>query len=571
MVLLACSERGSMAGLRQAVGYVETSSIDGETNLKIKLPLSWMIQEDQFEDVILIQGEHISGIEQFRGKMDFEAPNKNIHSLNGSVGLDVLGVTHPVSEKNFLIRGSILRCSSWAVGVAVYTGKDTKVSLNARAPPSKLSVVDRIVNHLLWIVLSLMFALCILSTALALMWRTSNSSARYLCLSKDDDAGGDTGSDTDGGCENGDTNNFLMFFTFTTLFNNFVCISMYITLEVVYYVQAYFIASDLRMYCSQTDSPAEARTSNMNSDLGQVQYIFTDKTGTLTKNSMVVRRVSVDGLVFGAPLGVNGDDQALTMASSDVYDFSGQSSQDILRDSHPQYVWNPTSSLKARAWGARPSLVTQEILLVMAACNTALITPPSDFRNSRDSDGRITPQVKQDLDSELPRGSVMGLTDLGRCIQAESADEAAMVVFAASEGDVLLCNRTPAEIILLNAGQLARLPLLAVNEFDSVRKRMSVVVRWRGRAILLCKGADSSVFGAGVMDKNMLSAQDHVGAFASNGLRTLVFAKRYLSEDELSVWLPQYHEALSTVVGRAERLRDVAEALEYRLEVSSVT
>lgn len=86
--------------------------------------------------------------------------------------------------------------------------------------------------------------------------------------------------------------------TFIILFNNLIPISLQVTLEVVRYVQATFINMDIEMYHADTDTPAMARTSNLNEELGMVNYVFSDKTGTLTKNVMEFKRCSVGGKIY---------------------------------------------------------------------------------------------------------------------------------------------------------------------------------------------------------------------------------------------------------------------------------
>ena len=75
---------------------------------------------------------------------------------------------------------------------------------------------------------------------------------------------------------------------------------MYVSVEMVYICQSYFLNHDLHIYDEITDTPAECHTSGMCADLGQIQYVLSDKTGTLTKNQMVVQNFSIDGLVFGS-------------------------------------------------------------------------------------------------------------------------------------------------------------------------------------------------------------------------------------------------------------------------------
>ena len=86
--------------------------------------------------------------------------------------------------------------------------------------------------------------------------------------------------------------------TFFILYNNFVPISLYVTIEMINYVQASYIDNDLEMYDDEDDVPALARTSNMNADLGMIAHIFSDKTGTLTRNIMEFKKCACAGQIY---------------------------------------------------------------------------------------------------------------------------------------------------------------------------------------------------------------------------------------------------------------------------------
>src|SRR4051794_16927352 len=82
-------------------------------------------------------------------------------------------------------------------------------------------------------------------------------------------------------------------------FQNIVPISLYISIEIVKTIQAYFISQDINMYSSIYDTPCVPKTWNISDDLGQIEYIFSDKTGTLTQNIMEFQKCSVAGTAYG--------------------------------------------------------------------------------------------------------------------------------------------------------------------------------------------------------------------------------------------------------------------------------
>lgn len=142
-----------------------------------------------------------------------------------------------------------------------FTGAETKLALNSKRVPSKLSSLDRVVNRTLLIAIGVMVLVCVVSALLGMLWDYLHDDATYLCLDEDDQDS----------CESSSTNSTgLSVFTFATLYNNFVCISMYVSLEMIYLAQSYFIAQDLALYDNETDTPAEVHSSGLCADLGQV-------------------------------------------------------------------------------------------------------------------------------------------------------------------------------------------------------------------------------------------------------------------------------------------------------------
>jgi phospholipid-translocating P-type ATPase (flippase) len=526
MILLTSSEL-------HGVAYVETSNIDGETNLKIRASAptkagtppgpQWHSPED-LDDVSMT--------------IEYEEPNPRIHFFTGTLRIHspsmetgTAGLTGPVlrevalDQDNLLLRESVLRNCRWALGVVVYTGTDTKIVRNSRKAPSKQSNVDKVTNRIMTIIFGALAAVTTLSVIGYYIFTYSNESGLYyLCISADSSPVQLFRDNCDETVQQSGA--IGLWFTFLILYNNFVPISLYVTLEIVNAVQAWYIENDPHMYDETQDTPAVARTSNMNGDLGQVEYIFSDKTGTLTQNIMKFKRCSVGGVIYGAL--EEKEIRALTAAQ--LRRAVAAPALDLLR----QHVAD--SDLD----GGSPEM---DFALCLALNHT----------------------VVMEHDDEKGAASM----------QCESPDEAALVDGAALLG-LHFVDRSSGQVIISASadGRHFSFALLATIPFDSTRKRMSVVVRSPGgRILLLCKGADNVILerASGMVAGTPEELQSHLSSFSGDGLRTLLLARRELSEEQYQEWAKKWHSASVMTEGRAEALAHAAESLEQGMLVLGAT
>ena len=91
----------------------------------------------------------------------------------------------------------------------------------------------------------------------------------------------------------------LAFFSYIIVLNTVVPISLYVSVELIRFMQSYLINTDVKIFDSEKCEPAKARTTTLNDMLGQIEYIFSDKTGTLTQNIMTFNKCSVGGICYG--------------------------------------------------------------------------------------------------------------------------------------------------------------------------------------------------------------------------------------------------------------------------------
>lgn len=489
LILLSSSEPEGLC-------YIETSNLDGEVNLKIKQALPETASYLSPSDLI-----NLSGL------IRCEQPNNRLYNYDGTLALNLADGKQKdfaLDPSKLLLRGAQLRNTSWIYGIAVFTGHETKLMLNSSKKPTKASNVTRITNRnilYLFTMLVIMSILCSVGNLVSSV--KAGDQWSYLQQPASDRAK-----------EFG-----LSILTFMILFNSFIPISLMVTMEIVKFVQSVMIDNDLDIYYAKTDTPAVARSSSLIEELGQVEYVFSDKTGTLTCNEMEFRECSIAGLSYA------------TTADPDR-------SPKSENDSEGQYSFK---QLEHHLESSKNAHIIQEFMTSLMTCHT------------------VIPEMMKDSDEIV--------------YQASSPDEAALVQGASQIFGYQFYARRPHSINCRIKEKDVEFEILNVCEFNSTRKRMSIVLKDpQGRIKLYCKGADSVILERLSSNNTFEEATlHHLEEFASEGLRTLCYAMREISQEEYSRWSQIYDAAATTLVNRADELDKAAEIIEKDMTLLGAT
>ncbi|KAK5118921.1 hypothetical protein LTR62_000132 [Meristemomyces frigidus] len=465
------------------LAYIETMALDGETNLKPKQPSAAFVSTYTSLKTVAAGG----------AAFVVEDPNLDLYNFDGKV--TVHGETRPLTTNEIIYRGSVLRNTPEIWGMVTHCGEECKIRMNSNKNPRiKAPSLQAKVNKVVLIIVCFVIFLALYNTIAYQVWHTTEENEAWY-LTRASVAFGP------------------ILVSFIIMFNTMIPLSLYVSMEIIKLAQMAWMNNDIDMYDEVSNTPLEAKTSTINEELGQVSYVFSDKTGTLTENIMTFRKLSVAGTAW--------------LHDSDLQEASDSDEMLLHKKRKPKGKGKEPVHRRSRTSTSAVSGTDQrkDSEVDLPRKSTQWVSPGTDaaVQHQMSTSEMIRYIQRRPLTAFAQKARLMILSmalchtclpehtkagasiddnedDYNIIYQASSPDESALV-HAARELGYVAYDRDVSTLTLKTYpnGQEAApvyesFEVLDVIEFSSKRKRMSVVVRFPdGRICLMCKGADSMI------------------------------------------------------------------------------
>ena len=490
--------------------FIRTDQLDGETDWKLRKAPGGT-QEKTERDLVYMDGY-----------IQYQPPSKLIYNFEGVMkfqNAQGLMCKEPLNLENTMWASTVV-ASKKIIGIVIYTGKETRAQMNSSTPKYKIGILDQELNRLNIYLFFIMFGLSLILTILkGINW-----------------------------------NMIFVFIKYVILFCAIIPIALRVNLDVSKTWLSYVISKD------ESIPETIARNSTIPEELGRISYIFSDKTGTLTKNEMIFKKIAMETEQFGEEsfedlkLILSDECQSCDAPLLDLYNIIkykqknlNESINNDLRGSNNDNIIDTNSNKGNKRNKSAESIyksnkrirrernkIIRDTITAMVLCNN------------------VTP------------------TETG--YQASSPDEVALVKFA----DTLkmrLFHRTDKEIKIKNAiDNIEEFEVLANFPFSSDTKRMGIILKNKkyGHIIYYLKGAEN-VMMKFVKENYIGYIKENAENLATKGLRTLVLTQKIISEEEFDIWNKEYNEALVSMENRKENISKVVSKLENNMEFLCVT
>ncbi|KAJ3496713.1 hypothetical protein NLG97_g2454 [Lecanicillium saksenae] len=511
-------ERQESAASNVTVGetFIRTDQLDGETDWKLRLasPLTQNIPAEELVRLRVNGGKPDKKVNEFLGTVELLPSREEATQQQATLSSELGSVTSaPLSIDNTAWANTVIASQGSTLAVIMYTGPHTRSALSTSPSRSKTGLLEYEINSLTKILCALTLGLSIVLVALE-------------------------------GFENRPGKPwYIQIMRFLVLFSTIVPISLRVNLDMGKTAYGRFIQRDPGI------PGAIVRTSTIPEDLGRIEYLLSDKTGTLTQNDMEMKKIHI-GTVSYANEAMD-EVNAYVRQGFYIQPTTDPATQSMLITPSSTYV----NTVAVGATRTRREIGTRvrDVVLALALCHN--VTPTTD-----EEDGKEVTSY-----------------------QASSPDEIAIVKWAESVGLKLASrDRKSMTLAATTTGRpVVRVSILDVFPFTSEGKRMGIIVHFQedlnntnrdlssGDIWFYQKGADT-VMSSIVVANDWLD--EETANMAREGLRTLVVGRKRLSYQQYQEFSSRYHEASLAINNRdAGMQRVVAQYLESDLELLGVT
>jgi len=534
--------------------FIDKSNLNGETTLEVL---------SSIKSTVEACNNGAEGIEQLVIELTYERPNHKFDSFRGHLTVRYNNGAQSqehMTGKYLLMRETNLRNSDFVYGLVVYNGDDTKIQMSNNEGPKpgiKTSSIMKRVNMLLIAMLSFQSFMCLIAGVAGAFWQYDHQTSWFL--------------DLDLGRDEAIIKGFYTFFSFFILLSQMVPISLIVSAEMVKFAQSSFLIWDIHLYSDKIDKPARVNNSTIHEDLGLIDYIISDKTGTLTQNKMEFRYALLSN---GAEYGSQNTQIAKAVASRQ-------------RALEMKLSGNEETVERVRWADLNDNLIAKadepdnEDCFRTGFCSCLfdmMWNTPSEVLNNDNNGVEFIPNifteeeretVRADLKSEDAKDSKSDLLKIFAThmalsntvkpyedegsegelkFQCDSAEEQAMVLWAQSVGYTKISSGPTVLKIDGPTGTptYQNYTLLATFGFSSKRARVTVIYQndWDKKIHVMSKGQDSVMLPLIKDFPGKKKLKEDLLKMNANGLRTLVCTYAILDEEWWTARAASYQSAI---------------------------